>query len=235
MGYLDGTSVTVDAVLTKKGREILSKGQALNITSFTAADTGVDYTLWNPDHPSGSAFYGEAIENLPQLEAGVHAEYALVNRLVTLPQNTVAIPAIELSGLTTPNTLTFENGDTAGLTVTATLKGFSPSPRGGANGGFYFVIYDDTVAYTTAAMSKALSGPVKQMLLEVEIPYVKEFTVAGNGPWTMNFIPNTELLTAGRSTNCLVIHGASGAYTNFTITNNITRLTRDVLSTSVKG
>ena len=64
MGYLDNTSVTVDAVLTKKGREILSRGQQLNITSFTCSDEGVDYTLWNPDHPSGSAYYGEAIENL---------------------------------------------------------------------------------------------------------------------------------------------------------------------------
>ena len=41
------------------------------------SDTGVDYTLWNPDHPSGSAFYGEAIENLPMLEASVHAKTLL--------------------------------------------------------------------------------------------------------------------------------------------------------------
>ena len=81
MGYLDNASITVDAVLTKKGREILKNGGNLNITSFTMSDTGVDYTLWNPDHPSGSAFYGEAIEDLPMLEASVHAEYNLRNRL----------------------------------------------------------------------------------------------------------------------------------------------------------
>ena len=75
MGYLDSTSVTVDAVLTKKGREILARGGNLEITHFSATDTGVDYTLWNPDHPSGSAFYGEAIENLPNFEASVHSEY----------------------------------------------------------------------------------------------------------------------------------------------------------------
>ena len=100
MGYLDGSSVTVDAVLTKKGREILAdpaKGN-LNITSFTCSDTGVDYTLWNPDHPSGSAFYGEAIENLPMLEASVHSEYSLSNRLVTLHQNTISLPSLNMSG-----------------------------------------------------------------------------------------------------------------------------------------
>ena len=58
-----------------------------------------DYSLWNPDHPSGSAFYGEAIENLPMLEASVHAEYNLRNRLISLHQNTVAIPALILGGL----------------------------------------------------------------------------------------------------------------------------------------
>ena len=82
MGYLDNSSITVDAVLTKKGREILKNGGDLNITSFTLSDTGVDYSLWNADHPSGSAFYGEAIENLPMLEANVHAEYNLRNRLI---------------------------------------------------------------------------------------------------------------------------------------------------------
>ena len=51
MGYLDNSSITVDAVLTKKGREILKDGGNLNITSFTLSDTGVDYTLWNTDHP----------------------------------------------------------------------------------------------------------------------------------------------------------------------------------------
>ena len=54
MGYLDNSSITVDAVLTKKGREILKDGKNLNITSFTLSDSGVDYTLFNSDHPSGS-------------------------------------------------------------------------------------------------------------------------------------------------------------------------------------
>ena len=113
MGYLDNSSITVDAVLTKKGREILKDGGNLNITSFTLSDNQVDYRLWNPDHPSGSAFYGEAIENLPMLEASVHAEYNLRNRLVSLNQNTVAIPAIVLGGLDTKggSVLTFEHNE----------------------------------------------------------------------------------------------------------------------------
>ena len=106
MGYLDNSSITVDAVLTKKGREILKNGGNLNVTSFTLSDTGVDYTLWNPDHPSGSAFYGEAIENLPMLEASVHAEYNSRNRLMTMNQNTIALPALNLGNLDSANGIT---------------------------------------------------------------------------------------------------------------------------------
>ena len=83
MGYLDGSTITVDAILTKNGRQILSQGGALNVSAFTLSDTGVDYTLWNVDHASGSAFYGEAIENLPQVEALPAAQYQLRNKLVT--------------------------------------------------------------------------------------------------------------------------------------------------------
>ena len=235
MGYLDGTSVTVDAVLTKKGREILSRGQQLNITSFCLSDEGVDYTLWNPDHPSGSAYYGEAIENLPMLEASVHAEYSLRNRLVTLDQNTAAIPAIEISGLTSTNTLTFENGDTGGLTVTALLKGFQVG-GGASSGGLYMVILDDTIVHTTSPMSKTLSGPSRQFLREQDIAMAKEFNVAGSGnKFSISLMPDTELLQSGRQTNVYIVHKTTGAWTQFKIVNNITRLTRDILSTSTKG
>ena len=94
MGYLDNSTVTVDAILTKQGRKRLAQGQQLNISFFSLTDTGVDYTLWNPDHPSGSAFYGDAIEKLPQLEAIPSAEYFMRNRLVTLDKDTTAMPII---------------------------------------------------------------------------------------------------------------------------------------------
>ena len=65
MGYLNNQVVTVDAILTKKGRELLAKGDgSFNITQFALSDDEVDYTLYNPNHPSGSAYYGEAIENM---------------------------------------------------------------------------------------------------------------------------------------------------------------------------
>ena len=96
MGYLDGSTITVDAVLTKQGRRLLAQGQSLGITSFALTDTGIDYNLWNTGHPSGSAFYGEAIENLPQLEALPQAEYFMRNKLVTLGRDTTAMPILDI-------------------------------------------------------------------------------------------------------------------------------------------
>jgi hypothetical protein len=69
MGILDNDTVVVDAILTKIGRQKLANGQPLGITKFSFGDTGVDYTLYNPDHPSGSDSYGTAITSLPMLEA----------------------------------------------------------------------------------------------------------------------------------------------------------------------
>ena len=69
MGILDSDTVIVDAILTKLGRNKLRQGQPLGITQYSFGDTGVDYTLYNPDHPSGSDSYGSAITSLPMLEA----------------------------------------------------------------------------------------------------------------------------------------------------------------------
>ena len=95
MGYLDSSTITVDAVLTKKGRELLSTpGGSLNISQFTLSDTGVDYNLWNTGHPSGSTYYGEAIENLPQTEALPNSQFAVRNKLVTMGQGMDTMPAL---------------------------------------------------------------------------------------------------------------------------------------------
>ena len=70
MGYLNNSSITVDAILTKKGRELLARGRdEFKITHFALADDEVDYDLYNTEHPLGTAYYGAAIENMPVVEA----------------------------------------------------------------------------------------------------------------------------------------------------------------------
>jgi len=97
MGYLNNSVITVDAILTKKGRELLAKNDgSFRITQFALADDEIDYTLYNPTHPSGSAYYGEAIENMPLLEAFPDEQQMMKYKLVTLPRGTAKLPVLDL-------------------------------------------------------------------------------------------------------------------------------------------
>ena len=97
MGYLNNSVVTVDAILTNKGRELLARGDgSFRITQFALSDDEIDYTLYNPTHPSGSAFYGQAIENMPLLEAFPETTQNLRYKLVTLPRGTAKMPVLDI-------------------------------------------------------------------------------------------------------------------------------------------
>jgi hypothetical protein len=113
MAILDNSTVTVDAILTKKGRELLARNDgSFQITQFALADDEIDYTLYNPNHPSGSAFYGEAIEAMPMLEAFPDESQIMKYKLVTLPRGTSKLPVISLGY----NTISLRQG--ANLTIT---------------------------------------------------------------------------------------------------------------------
>ena len=97
MGYLNNSVITVDAILTKKGRELLARNDgSFRITQFALADDEIDYTLFNPSHPSGSAFYGEAKDGMPLLEAFPDESQIMKYKLATLPRGTAKLPVLNL-------------------------------------------------------------------------------------------------------------------------------------------
>lgn len=139
MGYLDNSSVTVDAILTLKGRELLAKGgNAFNITQFAVGDDEVDYSLWNADHPLGTAYYGTIIENMPITEAIPDETQALKYKLITLPKQTTNIPVVTVGN----TSITLEApGDSSIIRPnTSNLQG------GNANLGYTAILSDSTVA-----------------------------------------------------------------------------------------
>jgi hypothetical protein len=97
MSYLDNSTVTVDAILTKKGRELLAKNGNLNITSFALADDEIDYTLYQPNHPNGSSFYDSALRNTPIFEPLSDETQVMKYKLVTLNQGVTSIPVISIA------------------------------------------------------------------------------------------------------------------------------------------
>ena len=97
MGYLNNSVITVDAILTTKGRELLARNDgSFQITQFALADDEIDYTLYNPNHPSGSSYYGEAIDNMPLLEAFPSEQQIMKYKLTTLPRGTAKLPVLDL-------------------------------------------------------------------------------------------------------------------------------------------
>ena len=97
MGYLNNSVITVDAILTTKGRELLARNDgSFQITQFALGDDEIDYTLYNPNHPSGSAYYGEAIDNMPLLEAFPSELQIMKYKLTTLPRGTAKLPVLDL-------------------------------------------------------------------------------------------------------------------------------------------
>lgn len=124
MGYLSNSLNVIDAILTKKGREALAKNDgSFRITQFALSDDEIDYTLYNPSHPSGSAYYGEAIQNMPLLEAFPDETQIMKYKLVTLPRGTAKMPVLDIgytsiiikqgSSLTiSPQTLNYIGGNT---------------------------------------------------------------------------------------------------------------------------
>jgi len=204
MGYLDNSTIVVDAILTKQGRKLLASGQGLNIKYFTLSDTGIDYTLWNPDHPSGSAYYGEAIENLPNLEALPNASYFMRNNLITLPRDTKNLPFVTLngSGLGETYSKDFKNTNDT-LFITPSLENASETV------GWQLVVPDTSLLNVTGWSAADISGNAQQYLNEQEITNAKVYEQTGASPQVSINRSNT-LKT--RSLTITFISKSTGAY-----------------------
>jgi hypothetical protein len=111
MGYLNNSVVTIDAILTTKGRELLAQNDgSFRITQFALSDDEIDYTLYNPNHPSGSAYYGQAIEGLPLLEAFPEETQIMKYKLATLPRGTSKMPVLGV-----PASITLKQGESRAI------------------------------------------------------------------------------------------------------------------------
>jgi hypothetical protein len=137
MGYLNNSSITIDAILTRRGRELLARGRnEFNITHFALADDEIDYSLWNSDHPLGSAYYGIVLENMPITEAVPDETQCMKYKLVTLPRKTIRIPVISV-----PQTaVTLNPGQ--GLTITPQTVNYT---EGNTTFGYTFILADSDV------------------------------------------------------------------------------------------
>lgn len=190
MAYLDNTEITVDAILTKKGREKLATGEGLNITKFALGDDEIDYTLYEPAHPLGSAYYDASIRAIPVTEASPDETQVLRYKLVTLPKGTTKIPKVEFG---VPSISVNQNSGQVSLTPTT-------SPSGNTQAGYTIVLANKNAGSVVGSGLAAGSGTVPVFLGD-EITT----TAAVERGLTFTFIPNPNITTTIKTT--LTVYG----------------------------
>jgi len=197
MGYLNNATITVDAILTKKGRELLARGRnEFRITQFALADDEVDYDLYNPDHPLGTAFYGAAIENMPIVEALPDETQMLKYKLVTLPKGSARIPVVRVAQSE------IELNSNESVTITPSTVNF-----GGGNRRFgYTAILSDSdvadIVATRGARNQAASVPQFITVSGTQFEITAKELLKGDRTITVLFIGNE---TGGRATVTLTV------------------------------
>ena len=143
MGYLNNAVITVDAILTTKGRELLARNDgSFQITQFALGDDEIDYTLYNPNHPSGSAYYGEALDNMPLLEAFPSELQIMKYKLTTLPRGTSKLPVLDLGYAA----ITLRQG--AQLSITPQTLNYLGNEQTFETSGYTFTISDVRLLYS---------------------------------------------------------------------------------------
>jgi hypothetical protein len=202
MGYLDNTSITVDAILTKKGRQKLASGQSLSITKFALGDDEIDYTLYEPAHPKGSAYYDSAIKAIPILEASPDETQVLRYKLVTLPKGTTQIPVVAL-GISSIGV--YQDEGQVALSPTT-------SPQGNTNAGYTVVLADQRAGTLAVTQGATAAGSVPVFLGE-EITTTAQ-VVSGLG---FTFSPNPAL-TSNVSTTLTVYGNETGGSQTIPVT-----------------
>ena len=208
MGYLDNSSVTVDAILTLKGRELLAKGgNSFNITQFAVGDDEIDYSLWNPDHPLGTAYYGTIIENMPITEAVPDETQALKYKLITLPKQTTNIPVVTVGN--TSITLAAPGDSTIIAPNTSNFKG------GNATLGYTAILSDSSIAniQVTSALQNSVLPTTPRFIGDNED--AQSVAVAG---FEFRIIAKTQLIEDKTATITVIANETGGSVTiNLTI------------------
>jgi hypothetical protein len=208
MAYLDNNTITVDAVLTRKGRELLSSDGALNITSFALADDEIDYRLYQPNHPKGSAYYDVAIRNIPILEAFTDETQVVKYKLVTLPAGVTSIPTISLGMTSIVVETTFKN---------QTVINPSTNPTSNTTLGYTAILGNKNVGTLVGSgLSNVGTSTVPAFLGDLTSNSAQVVTGL-----TFTFVPNTALLQS-TSTRLTIVGNETGGSVSIPVTVMVT-------------
>lgn len=198
MAYIDNQTITVDATLTRKGREILAKTGDLQPDSFALADDEMDYRLYQPNHPNGSSFYDIALRNTPVFEPLTDETQVMKYKLVTLNQGVTAIPVISIA----QDKILITRDYTGEIIISP-----STNPAYNLQAGYTAVLGNKNVGTLIVQQTNAINAVSNTIpTFAGDINTASAQVVVGN---TFRFIPNSSL---GRTTttNLTIIGNESG-------------------------
>lgn len=206
MGFLNNSSVTVDAILTKKGRELLAEGRdKFQITQFALADDEVDYNLWNPAHSLGSDYYGIIIENMPVLEAFTDGAQSMRYKLLSLPKSTTKLPYLRINGISTISV--DMDGGAVSINV-ETVNG------GNVSLGYTAILLNSDAGQLLGVGS--VPGVQNQVINPNTYNSAKAISVTGK---SFTFIPATDLPTTSNiNTQIIIIGNETGGRVELPVT-----------------
>ena len=207
MAYINNETITVDAVLTKKGRELLAANGGLNISTYALADDEIDYRLYQPNHPQGSAYYDLAIRNTPVFEAFTDENQLMKYKLVTLSAGVTSIPVISL-GQSSINVEKDYKGEV--VIVPATNP-----------------VYNTVLGYTAILSNKSVGTIIGEQLQGVTSATIPSFigdvsatTAQVSIGLRFRFVPNASL-TQTTTTTLTIVGNESGGSTTIPVTVNV--------------
>jgi hypothetical protein len=206
MAYIDNQTITVDAVLTQKGRQILAQNGNLNITSFALADDEIDYTLYQPNHPNGSAFYDIALRNTPVFEPLTDETQTMKYKLVTLNQGVTSIPVITIA----QDKILVTKDYTGDIVISP-----STNPAYNLQAGYTAILGNKNVGILIVQQTNAVnsvSNTVPTFAGDINIASAQ--VVVGN---SFRFVPNSGL-NKTTTTNLTIIGNESGGSTSIEVT-----------------
>jgi len=198
MAYLDNSEITVDAILTRKGRELMATGQGINITKFALGDDEIDYSLYEPAHPKGSAYYDAAIKAIPITEASPDETQVLKYKLVTLPKGTKKIPKVEFG---IPSISVNQTSGQVQLSPTT-------SPAGNSQSGYTVILSNKNAGSIVGSGLAATSGTIP-LALGDEITTTAAIETGLN----FTFIPNPNITSTVKTTITVYGNETGGSQT----------------------
>ena len=206
MAYLDNKTITIQAILTNKGRQLLAKNGTLNITSFALADDEINYNLYQPNHPLGSAYYDLAIRNTPVMEPFSDETQVLKHKLVTLPAGVTSVPVVSVA----QTSITVDKNYSAQIVIVP-----STNPTYDTTLGYTAILVNKNVGSLTVTQTNSINSTSATVpsFFGSAITEASQVVVGTQ----FQFIPNSSLVTT-TSTQIIIVGNESGGSVTIPVT-----------------